>query len=219
MAKVREPALSAATPSSRDVILDAARTLVTSRGYDGMAISDLCTESGLPASSIYYHFGNKLGVLAALLERSFEEAHAQFPAPSSFDDLDPLPRFEAWITKACASLDQRPDYLRLLLAISVGPHKDVEMVRTTVRRIRDSAHASWVDALTPVFAAGGSEQEHAFVAQLAVVGRAMTDGLSVANSFDGMSYSSNVASFISLVRGLASERGLTNGAASGVGEA
>jgi AcrR family transcriptional regulator len=215
MAKVRESALSAANPSSRDVILDAARTLVTSRGYDGMAISDLCTKSGLPASSIYYHFGNKLGVLAALLERTFEELHAQFPAPSSFDGLEPLPRFEAWLTKACASLDQRPDYLRLLLAISVGPHKDAEMVRTTVRRIRDSAHTSWVEALTPVFAVDGSEEEHAFVARLAVLGRAMTDGLSVANSFDGMSYSSNVTPFVSLVRGLAEERGRLRGVVSG----
>ncbi|MFJ2950727.1 TetR/AcrR family transcriptional regulator [Streptomyces sp. NPDC087226] len=214
MDKVRGSALPAATRSSRDVILDAARDLVASRGYDGMAISDLCTKSGLPASSIYYHFGNKLGVLAALLERTFQELHAQFPAPSSFDDLEPLPRFEAWFTTACASLDQRPDYLRLLLAISVGPHKDTEMVRNTVRRIRDSAHTSWVQALTPVFAPDGSEEDEVFVAQLAVLGRAMTDGLSVTNSFDGMSYSSHVDSFVSLIRGLADRRARARAVAS-----
>lgn len=214
MAKVRDSALSAARSSSRDVILDAARTLVVARGYDGMAVSDLCTASGLPASSIYYHFGNKLGVLAALLERTFEELHAQFPAPSSFDDREPLERFEAWFTSACASLDQRPDYLRLLLAISVGPHKDAESVRTTVRRIRDSAHTSWVEALTPVFAPDGGEEDEAFVQQLAVLGRAMTDGMSVANSFDGMSYSSRVASFVSLIRGLADERSRAKGVTS-----
>lgn len=184
-----------------------------------MAISDLCTESGLPASSIYYHFGNKLGVLAALLERTFQELHAQFPAPSSFDNLEPLPRFEAWLTTACASLDQRPDYLRLLLAISVGPHKDAEMVRTTVRRIRDSAHTSWVEALTPVFAPDGGEEDGAFVEQMAVLGRAMTDGLSVSNSFDGTSYSANVAPFVSLIRGLAHQRGQAKGVAFDVGGA
>ncbi|BCL26962.1 TetR/AcrR family transcriptional regulator [Streptomyces aurantiacus] len=206
MVKGNDSASSAAGSSSRDVILDAARSLITSQGYDGMAVSDLCARSGLPASSIYYHFGNKLGVLAALLDRTFNELHALFPNPASFDDREPLERFETWFSAACDSLDRRPDYLRLLLAVSVGPHKDAESVRTTVRRIRDYAHASWVDALTPVFASDSGESDGPFVEQLAVLGRAMTDGLSVTNSFDGTSYSSHVAPFVSLVRGLAEER-------------
>ncbi|MFD8283017.1 TetR/AcrR family transcriptional regulator [Streptomyces solisilvae] len=198
---------SAVGSNSRDAVLDAARTLITSRGYDGMAISDLCARSGLPPSSIYYHFGNKLGVLAALLERTFDELHALFPNPSSFDDREPLERFETWITAACNALDQRPEYLRILLAISVGPHKDTETVRNTVRRIRDYAHASWVDALTPLFAPNGGEADKAFVGELAVLGRALTDGLSVTNSFDGMSYSSHITPFVALIRGLAEQRG------------
>ncbi|WP_225627462.1 TetR/AcrR family transcriptional regulator [Streptomyces werraensis] len=207
MVKGNETVSATANLSSRDVILDAARTLVASRGYDGMAISDLSTQSGLPASSIYYHFGNKLGVLAALLERTFNELHALFPNPSSFDDRQPLERFEAWFTEACASLDQRPDYLRLLLAISVGPHKDAEIVRTTVRRIREYAHASWVDALTPVFAADGGTVDEKFIDELAVLGRAMTDGLSLTNTFDGLSYSAHAAPFVTLIRGLADQSG------------
>ncbi|WP_413760672.1 TetR/AcrR family transcriptional regulator [Streptomyces sp. MMBL 11-3] len=206
MVKGNNSASTAAGLSSRDLILDAARSLVSSRGYDGMAISDLSAQSGLPASSIYYHFGNKLGVLAALLDRTFNELHALFAHPSSFDDLEPLDRFEAWFTAACASLDERPDYLRLLLTISVGPQKDDEVVSAAVRRIRDFAHASWVDALTPVFAPGDVASDKAFIEELAVLGRAMTDGLSLTNSFDGMSYSSNVAPFVSLIRGLADQR-------------
>src|SRR5688500_1641231 len=173
--------------SSREIILNAARALIGEKGHDGMAISDLCAQSGLPPSSIYYHFGNKLGILAALLERTFEELHALFPNPSSFDDLPPLERLEAWFSAACGSLDRRPDYLRLLIAISVGPQKDAEAVQRTVRRIRDYAHASWVDALTPIFAPNGGEDGEALVEQLAVLGRALTDGLSVSKSFDDMS--------------------------------
>jgi AcrR family transcriptional regulator len=203
MAKGNGSVSATAGASSRDVILDAARTLVAGRGYDGMAISDLSAQSGLPASSIYYHFGNKLGVLAGLLDRTFEEMHASFPNPSSFDDHEPLERFEAWLSTACRSLDQRPEYLRILLAISVGPHKDAEIVRTTVRRIRDYAHASWVEALTPVFAANGGTVDEKFIDELAVLGRAMTDGLSLTNTFDGMSYSAHAAPFVALIRGLA----------------
>jgi AcrR family transcriptional regulator len=200
-------ASTVAGASSRDVILDAARTLIASKGYDGMAVSDLCAESGLPPSSIYYHFGNKLGVLATLLERTFDELHALFPNPSSFDGREPIDRLEAWFTAACRSLDGRPDYLRLLLAVSVGPHEDSETVRTTVRRIRDHAHASWVEALTPIFAPAGDEDGKVLVDELAVLGRAMTDGLSVANSFDGVTYGSHVAPFVSLIRGLARQHG------------
>ncbi|MQY40608.1 hypothetical protein SRB17_86410 [Streptomyces sp. RB17] len=187
--------------------MNAARSLIGEKGYDGMAISDLSAQSGLPPSSIYYHFGNKFGVLAALLERTFEELHALFPDPSSFDDLAPLERLEAWFSAACSSLDRRPDYLRLLVAISVGPQKDAEAVRQIVRRIRDYARLSWVEALTPIFAPNGDKAGKALVEELAVLGRALTDGFSVTNSFDNVTYSSQVAPFVSLVRGLAAQRG------------
>lgn len=191
---------------SRTVILDAARTLITTHGYDGMVISDLSAMSGLPASSIYYHFGNKLGILVALLDRTFGEMHASFPSPSSYDELPPVERLEAWFTAACRSLDQRPEYLRLILAVCVGSHAEEEEVRHTVHRIREHARASWIDALTPIFAPVETPEDEAFIDQLAVVGRAMTDGLSVATTFDGTTYSAHVGAFVALIRGLANDR-------------
>ncbi|MBB6570333.1 TetR/AcrR family transcriptional regulator [Kribbella sandramycini] len=184
--------------SSRDRILNTARSLIDANGYDGMAVSELSTESGLPPSSIYYHFGNKLGVLAALLERTFEELHSYFPQPAAFDDLPPVERLEAWFTAACTALDEQPDYLRLLVSVSVGPQKDIEAVAKTLRRIRDYAHASWTAALTPIF-----PDDAALVDQLAVLGRALSDGLAVSNSVDGLSHRAQVAPFVALVRGLA----------------
>jgi len=188
------------------VILAAARSLVSSRGYDGMLISELSARSGLPASSIYYHFGSKLGVLGALLERTFEELHASFPSPSSFDGHEPVERFELWFAAACAALDQRPDYLRLLLAVSTGSHVDIDPVREIVHRIRAYALASWVDALTPIFAPDGGGPDDELIEQLAVIGRAMTDGLSVGTSFEGTTHGAMVAPFVALIRSLAAQR-------------
>jgi AcrR family transcriptional regulator len=194
--------------SSRDQILDGARTLIATHGYDGMTISDLSAISGLPPSSIYYHFESKLGVLAALLDRTFEDLHASDPGPSSFDGHPPLERFELWFTRACASLDERPEYLRLLLAVCIGSHAEVAAVRDVVGRIRDYAHQSWLDVLGPMFDPEARAEDEATLQQLAVLGRAVTDGLSVSTTFDGSTYSSHVAPFVGLIRSFIDQRTL-----------
>jgi AcrR family transcriptional regulator len=190
---------------SRDLILTTAQTLIAKSGYDGMAISDLCQATGLPASSIYYHFGSKMGVLAALLDRAFTETHAVMPDPSSFSG-EPLQRFENWFTAACDALDQRPEYLRLLLAVSIGGQEHNEDVRATVQRIREYGLASWVEALTPVFP---GENQEARVHSLALIGRSLTDGTAVAQSFEHATYASQVQPFVALIRALAAHTGQT----------
>ena len=55
--------------ASRQTILDTAARLMAERGYDGTSLSVLVKESGFPASSIYWHFSSKEGVLAAVMER------------------------------------------------------------------------------------------------------------------------------------------------------
>ena len=42
---------------------------MAARGYSGTSVSDIARESGLPASSIYWHFASKTGVLTAVMER------------------------------------------------------------------------------------------------------------------------------------------------------
>lgn len=185
---------------SRDLILTTAQTLIAKSGYDGMAISDLCQATGLPASSIYYHFGSKMGVLAALLDRAFTETHAVMPNPSDFTG-EPLQRFENWFTAACDALDQRPEYLRLLLAVSIGGQEHNEEVRATVQRIREYGLASWVEALTPVFS--GEDQER--IRSLALIGRSLTDGTAVAQSFEHATYASQVKPFVALIRALSAQ--------------
>jgi len=44
---------------SRTAILDAALQLMSETGYDGTSVAKIAQKSGLPASSIYWHFGSK----------------------------------------------------------------------------------------------------------------------------------------------------------------
>ena len=65
--------------NSRELILDATERLMGTRGYAATSISDICKACGLPASSIYWHFGSKDGVLAAVMERGATRFFAAIP--------------------------------------------------------------------------------------------------------------------------------------------
>jgi AcrR family transcriptional regulator len=57
---------------SRERILDAVAEITAERGYDGTSISLVSERSGLPASSIYWHFENKDQLITAVIDRSFK---------------------------------------------------------------------------------------------------------------------------------------------------
>ena len=65
--------------NSRGLILDTTERLMGTRGYAATSISDICKACGLPASSIYWHFGSKDGVLAAVMERGAARFFAAIP--------------------------------------------------------------------------------------------------------------------------------------------
>jgi AcrR family transcriptional regulator len=135
---------------SREDILDAAGRLMAARGYDGTSISALAKESGLPASSIYWHFGSKEGVLTAVMERGA----AQYMALTSLDDLPrsvPLAEKLNWlITRAARNIELSPEFLRLqtilLLSAPTGA------ATSAVARLRREQRDSLRDALAICFA-------------------------------------------------------------------
>lgn len=55
--------------SSQERILEAAEQLFAAQGYSATSIAEIRDQSGLPNGSIYYHFGSKLGILSAILQR------------------------------------------------------------------------------------------------------------------------------------------------------
>ena len=67
---------------SRERILDAATEVATERGYDGTTISLVSKKSGLPPTSIYWHFTDKDDLIAAVIERSYQRwlPHSSCPA-------------------------------------------------------------------------------------------------------------------------------------------
>jgi AcrR family transcriptional regulator len=143
---------------SREEILDAASRLMAARGYDGASISQIARESGLPASSIYWHFTSKAGVLEAVMERGAERFFAAVEVIDVPVDADARGVLRAQLRLAAAAIRRDADFLRLfiLLLLAGGPDDTIVRVRRKGReRLHDqirNAYASRGPAISMLVA-------------------------------------------------------------------
>ncbi len=156
---------------SREQILDATEKLMATRGYAATSISDIRKACGLPASSIYWHFGSKDGVLAAVMERGAQRYFAAIPADATVErQLDAVVRQQS----------QHPDFLRLFLLLSLE-RSDDPAVAEVVRRVRDTAIARFRDAIAQLLPADIPDRTAQRVLdELAAVAVALSDGIFLA---------------------------------------
>lgn len=156
---------------SREQILDATEKLMSSRGYAATSISDIRKACGLPASSIYWHFGSKDGVLAAVMERGAQRYFAAIPAEATVErQLDAVTNQQS----------QHPDFLRLFLLLSLE-RSDDPAVAEVVRRVRDTAIARFRDAIAQLLPADVPDHTAQRVLdELAAVAVALSDGIFLA---------------------------------------
>jgi AcrR family transcriptional regulator len=111
--------------ASRRTILDATLRIAGERGYVGTTLAQVTKASGLPASSVYWHFHNKDELLADALEHGFrlwDDATA--PPWSEFDPT--RPRVDALVDELgtlARRLDEEPGFWRmgLMIALETGP--------------------------------------------------------------------------------------------------
>jgi AcrR family transcriptional regulator len=160
---------------SREQILDATEKLMGTRGYAATSISDIRKACGLPASSIYWHFGSKDGVLAAVMERGAQRFFAAISAQVGV---------EARLAEVANQQAQHPDFLRLFLLLSLERSDDTG-VAEVVRRVRDRAIADFRDAIAQLLPADvpGRKAERV-VAELSAVAVALSDGIFLAEHLE-----------------------------------
>ena len=121
---------------SRERILDAATEVATERGYDGTTISLVSKKSGLPPTSIYWHFTDKDDLIAAVIDRSYQRWLAALELPGG--EAARALAFELGTQVAKALLDA-PDFLRLGLMLALE-HRPVEpRAREMFLQVRDNA--------------------------------------------------------------------------------
>ena len=121
---------------SRQRILDAATEVATERGYEGTTISLVSKKSGLPPTSIYWHFADKDDLIAAVIERSFQRWLAALELPSGRGARERAIELGTQVAKA---LLDAPDFLRLGLMLALE-HRPVEpRAREMFLQVRDNA--------------------------------------------------------------------------------
>jgi AcrR family transcriptional regulator len=153
---------------SRELILDASERLMATRGFAATSINDIRKACGLPPSSIYWHFGSKEGVLAAVMERG---ANRFFAAISTSEDV------EGQLAVLSTLQSQHPDFLRLFYMLSLE-RSDDPAVAAVVRRVRDTAIGRFRDAITHLLPtdAPPSKAERV-VTELTALAVALSDGV------------------------------------------
>ena len=77
MAGNLEAAAQARTPTTKDRLIVAAREIMTERNAVEFSLQDVAARSGLNSALVKYHFGNKDGLLLAILERDAETSLKQ----------------------------------------------------------------------------------------------------------------------------------------------
>ena len=169
--------------ASRELILDATERLMGTRGYAATSISDVCKACGLPASSIYWHFGSKEGVLAAVMDRGATRFFAAIPQRGDTSDTDET-GVEHQLAATGRLLAQHPDFLRLFYLLSLE-RSDDPAVATLVRRVRDTAIAGFRDAVAALLPVGTPQAKaDAVVDELTALAVALSDGVFIADHLE-----------------------------------
>lgn len=83
-------------PGNKEKMLNVALDLFSTRGFRGTSIRDIAQAMGMSISNIYHYFGNKEGLLLAILEHSAKGLVEKLRQVSEMD-LEPWDRFKKLI--------------------------------------------------------------------------------------------------------------------------
>lgn len=131
----------------RDAFVDAAVRLARDKGYDRLVIADVLEEVGASKGAFQHYFDSKEALLAAVVERTVEEATGAATSIAADPDLSPLEKLRGVFGGIYAWKAARPEYQPDAVAASLDAWFSDEN-RVLVERMR-SATAS---RLTPVLA-------------------------------------------------------------------
>ncbi|WP_369226204.1 TetR/AcrR family transcriptional regulator [Streptomyces sp. R39] len=139
---------------SRRAILEATLEIAARNGYDGTTVAAVTEATGLPASSIYWHFRSKDALLAATLEFSYREWRALVPTWSGpVENGSVAEEVEARFQRAAVSLTSSPEFWSLGLLLTLQQRIKEPAARRLYAEVRQNTETEitdwWVRVLRP----------------------------------------------------------------------
>lgn len=124
----------------RNEILDAARSLFMTRGYDATTVNDIIDAVKLSKGAFYHHFTAKTDVLDALVQRMADEGLRGALPILERADLSPIERLDALFRGGGQYKKENAAVLRALVSV---------MYREENLKLRLRATEAMIDRITP----------------------------------------------------------------------
>lgn len=147
---------------SRLRILEATLAIAAERGYDGTSIALVTEATGLPASSIYWHFRNKDELLAETLEFSYRRWRAAAPTwEEALALAGGADEVRERLRQASRVIVDSPEFWRLGLMLGLESRPQEPAARRRYLQVREDTRAAirawWEGVLAPEDAGSARE--------------------------------------------------------------
>ncbi|TDC58639.1 TetR/AcrR family transcriptional regulator [Actinomadura sp. KC345] len=163
---------------SRLRILEATLAIAAERGYDGTSIAAVTEATGLPASSVYWHFRNKDELLAETLEFSYRRWRETAPTWQERVGMsDPAEEIRDRLQRASRAITVRPEFWRLGLMLGLANRPKEPAARRRYIEVRAETRAAIRDWWEQVLPADSPERAREVADRLSRFHLAVMDGL------------------------------------------
>ncbi len=149
----RAEAVTAQGAESRRAILEAAKELIGQRGYAGASVGAICERAGVARTALYWHFGSKAGLLAAVTVRVFASWNEKIQRSVS-EEGDPLQRLDRLIDGTREMVLNEPSVAQLLFGVALEGESIPAAVGETMRRQREGVHRMIVEGFEESLGSG-----------------------------------------------------------------
>ncbi|NNL64846.1 MAG: TetR/AcrR family transcriptional regulator, partial [Myxococcales bacterium] len=156
------------------------------QGFAGTGIDAVCRQAGVAKTALYWHFGSKEGLIAAVVEEAGNQFIEQLQKRVYLEG-DPIQRIDRLIEGWRVILSESPELVRLPMMVQLehGAKQD-EPIGAAVRRVLERAEAALVEGIEDSLGAVVAQPER--VAQTIVAllqGAAVRQGMQPDAGLDG----------------------------------
>jgi AcrR family transcriptional regulator len=162
---------------TRERVLEAAAELIAGQGYAATSIAQISERSGANPASIYWAFGSKEELFAAVMERAAAAFFQKIERPRHGD-------LWGWLAGQASAFAEGPEFLRLLLVLSLERRGGDPLVLEAARRVRTSAVEGLASAYAEGFVIADPFRRRAICDRLARFTLMLFDGVFVASQIE-----------------------------------